>query len=337
MAATRPDAPLVSVLTPVHNGAAHIEECIASVLRQTYPSWTYTVVDNASTDGTPELVERRAREDPRVRLLRFEEHVDANENHNRAFACLEPEAVYCKIVQADDWLYPDCLERMVETAESADAIGVVGAFWLREARVEGVGMPDWGARVSGLEVLRRALLGGPYVTGAPTATLLRADLVRRRQPFWGLDLWHSDTEALYWLLTQSDFGYVRQVLTFSRRQPGARSALSTRINTYGPENILFLLRYGPGVLEPADYRRRLRFELRRYLSWHLRQAAKPSRAADAIFFDYHRRVIGQVEREAADEPMVRGAMSVVRALLARERFTSRLVWSVGRPRIGAPK
>ena len=325
MATTRLDTPLVSVLTPVHNGAAHIEECIASVLRQTYSSWTYTVVDNASTDGTPELVERQAREDPRVRLLRFEEHVDANENHNRAFACLEPGAVYCKIVQADDWLYPDCLERMVETAESADAIGVVGSFWLREARVGGVGMSEWGGRVSGLEVLRRALLGGPYVTGAPTATLLRAELVRRRRPFWNVDLWHADTDALYWLLTQSDFGYVRQVLTFSRRQPGARSALSSRINTYGPENILLLLRYGPVALEPAEYRRRLRFELRRYLSWQIRQVAKPSRVADAAFFEYHRRAIGQVEREAAGEPLVHATTAVVRRLLAREEIARRVV------------
>ena len=45
------DTPLVSVLTPVHNGAAYVQECMESVARQTYSTWSYTVVDNCSDDG----------------------------------------------------------------------------------------------------------------------------------------------------------------------------------------------------------------------------------------------------------------------------------------------
>ena len=63
------EMPLVSVLTPVHNGAPFIEECMTSVLRQTYANWSHTVVDNCSTDGTSELVAAVARTDSRVRHL----------------------------------------------------------------------------------------------------------------------------------------------------------------------------------------------------------------------------------------------------------------------------
>jgi glycosyltransferase involved in cell wall biosynthesis len=316
--------PLVSVLTPVYNGAAYIEECMKSILQQTYPNWSYTIVDNCSTDETPEIVERIAHTDSRIRYVRFEEFVEANENHSRAAAAMEPESVYCKFVQGDDWIYPECLERMVERAESADSIGIVGSYRLHQDTVELVGLPYSRTVVPGTEVLRQCLLGGPYVTGSPTATLLRSDLVRRRTPFYDTSYWHADTEAAYRFLAQSDFGYVHQVLTFSREQQGTRSSQAGRVNTYDPENIRFLLRYGPIALSEAEYRAKLRLELRRYLYWHARQALKPSRASDREFFDFHWTATERIMREGGEDPRIRRTMQLVRALLHRDRVLNRV-------------
>ncbi len=318
------DLPLVSVLTPVHNGAKYIEECVTSVLRQTYANFSYTVVDNCSTDATAEVVEKCARKDSRVRYLRFDELVDATENHNRAIAAMDDDSIYCKFVQGDDWVFPECLERMVDRAESADSIGVVGSYRLKEDTVDLVGLPYATTVAAGSDVLRQCLLGGPYVTGAPTATLLRSDLVRRRAPFYDAHYWHSDTEAVYWLLTQADFGYVHQVLTFSRRQPDARSAFADRVGTYSPENIRFLLLYGPKVLAPHEYRAQLRLELRRYVAWHARQVPKPSRTPDSEFFAFHLDESESILRESDGDPSVRAAMVVVKALLSRGRLLDRV-------------
>ena len=67
--------PLVSVVTPVYNSVNSIEECVRSVLAQTYANFEYIIVDNCSTDGTPDLVAAFAAEDSRIRLLQPDEFV----------------------------------------------------------------------------------------------------------------------------------------------------------------------------------------------------------------------------------------------------------------------
>jgi glycosyltransferase involved in cell wall biosynthesis len=308
---------LVSVVTPVHNGATYLTECIESVLRQTYANFDYTVIDNASTDATPEIAARFARSDSRVRHLRFDEFVGINENHNRAFRAVHPESEFCKVVQADDWLYPECLERMVEVGESAETIGLVSAYRRWGDEVDLVGVPYSKTLIGGREILAQSLTGGPYVTGGPTALLYRSRFVREREPFYQYAFEHADTEAAYWLMSQHDFGCVHQVLTFARRQPGARMEWAGNVSTFLPENIRLLRRYGPAVLEPERYRHQLRLELRRYIWFHARQFPKPSRLSDKRFFSVHRGEIAGILEEGGPDTEVQAAMLLVKAMLLR--------------------
>ena len=60
---------LVSICTPVFNGENFIENCIKSVLSQTYRNFEYTIIDNASTDKTPWILEKYQKKDSFYRLL----------------------------------------------------------------------------------------------------------------------------------------------------------------------------------------------------------------------------------------------------------------------------
>ncbi|MBV9171190.1 MAG: glycosyltransferase, partial [Chloroflexi bacterium] len=91
-------APLVSVVTPVYNGAEHLAECIESVLRQTYPNWEYVIVDNASSDGSADVAEHYSARDSRIRVIRAREFVDVHRSHNRALRASDARSRYCKVI-----------------------------------------------------------------------------------------------------------------------------------------------------------------------------------------------------------------------------------------------
>lgn len=312
-----PAEPLVSVVVPVYNGAEYLDECLTSIRDQTYERWTCVVVDNASTDDTAKIAERHTSADERFVHRRFDEFVSATDNHNRAFAAVDPDSEFCKMVQGDDWLYPECLERMVEAGLAHPTAGIVSAYQLWGDNVHLNGLPYATTFVPGREALRATLRGDYNVTGGPTAHMMRSRWMREREPFWEHGLRHQDTEAALWLLSRHDLAFVHQVLTYARKQAGARSDWSIRMRSDRAEDIVFVLRYGRSVMDDVEYRDRLRWRLRRYVRWHVRQAAHLSWLRDAEFFRFHRLKCRQILEASGGDREVAAAVAVVRLLLLR--------------------
>ena len=100
--------PLVSVVTPVYNTEEYIRECIESVLAQTYGNFEYIIVNNCSMDNTGEIAESYAKKDSRLRIYHNKQHLSQVENYNTALEQISPHSKYCKLVQADDWIFPCC-------------------------------------------------------------------------------------------------------------------------------------------------------------------------------------------------------------------------------------
>src|ERR1039458_8021732 len=109
--------PLVSIVTPAYNEEKYLAECIESVLGQTYPNWDYTIVKDCSTDGTLAIAMKYSAQDPRIRVIGNDTLVPAIANFNIALRQISSTSKYCKIVLADDWIFPECVERMVASME----------------------------------------------------------------------------------------------------------------------------------------------------------------------------------------------------------------------------
>ena len=261
---TAPSEPLVSVVTPVHNGEAYLAECIESVLRQTYSNWEYVIVDNHSTDRTGEIARNYAQQDSRVRVYATDTFLPLLANWNHALRQISPTSKYCKVVHADDWLFPECLHQMVELAEKYPSAGIVGAYRLDEDRVNLDGLKYSCGLVPGRDIGRWHFLGGRFLFGSPTSVLIRADLVWARHAFYNERNLHADTEVCFDLLRGTDFGFVHQVLTFTRRHNETVTSINRRLNTYLPSELYVLHKYGRDYLSESEYQEALRAKLRIY-------------------------------------------------------------------------
>ncbi|MFC8383699.1 glycosyltransferase family 2 protein [Nocardia sp. NPDC057272] len=166
----------VSVCVPAFNAARTIVETLESISAQDFDDLEIVVVDNASTDGTGDLV--RAFDDARIRLYTNDTTLPIEQNWNRAIELAGGELV--KLVCADDMIAPGCLSAQVESMDDS-GIAVAGAkFDVVDddgvVLARGRGLPGLVGRCSSRTVLRTLVRKLPDDV-CPTAAFLfrRAD------------------------------------------------------------------------------------------------------------------------------------------------------------------
>src|SRR5215472_1990156 len=278
--------PLVSIVTPVYNCADHFAESIESILAQTHQNWECIVVNNCSTDASAEIARSYAAKDSRIRVHDNEKFLRAVANQNAGLRLISPSSKYCKIVFADDWIFPECLQRMVAVAEEHPSVGVVGAYGLMGRQVMWAGLPYPSAKISGREVCRKYFLEDLYVFGTPHSVLFRSDLVRSNDPFYNESNLHADSEACCALVKSCDFGFVHQVLTFTRPRAGSLREFTNEINTLIVGRLHDLVTHGPDYLTPEEFKTCLDQKLSEYYEFLARSVV---RRRDKKFWEYHKR------------------------------------------------
>ncbi|UVT17874.1 MAG: glycosyltransferase family 2 protein [Nitrospira sp.] len=283
--------PLVSVLTPVYNGEEYLAECIESVLAQTYRNWEYVIVNNRSTDRTLVIAEQYAEKDKRIRIHNNSEFVGCDQNGNIAFRQIAPESKYCKMVHADDWLFAECIEQMVELAEAHPTVAIVGAYGLRNEWVSWDGIPHGTTVMTGREICRNTFLGGPYVFGSPTSTLICCDEVRKRPVFYNEANRHCDVEICFDILRDRDFGFVHQVLTFTREHIQAESTFSKRFGTDYIATLEHLTKYGRNYLSDEELDQCFRIRWKKYYEF---LGGKLLHGVDSGFWQFQRNELGRL-------------------------------------------
>lgn len=282
---TNDNGPRVSIAIPVYNGERFIADCIRSVQAQTYQNWDLVIGNNHSKDRTVAIAEEFARQDPRIRVVTYPSFVSVVESHNNAFGLISSEAKWCMVLGADDLLFPNNLEEKVRVAESHPTIGLVGSYVLEgdAVMIPCYRFPD--TFIPGREVARFRFLKNTSLFGGPSTSLLRADWVRAHQPFYNPVNYYGDLEAYLELLTQYDFGFVHQVLTYTRKGTDSRTtSYLGRVDAPAAMRMHEIKRFGAAFLTPEENAacvRRYVHAYYRYLGdnvWEMRKKE---------FWDYH--------------------------------------------------
>jgi GT2 family glycosyltransferase len=126
------EPPKVGVILVNWHGAEFTLPCVESLLKSNYPNFQIVVVDDGSTDGSPDRI---AHEYPQVELLRQPTNSGVSKARNRGIRhALDMGCEYALMMDNDTRADPGLISSLVETAESANRRAVVGPkiYWLRD-------------------------------------------------------------------------------------------------------------------------------------------------------------------------------------------------------------
>ncbi|MFJ6147070.1 CDP-glycerol glycerophosphotransferase family protein [Streptomyces anulatus] len=123
-----PVPPLLSVVVPVHNVEAYLEDCLRSVADQTLEAIEVVMVDDGSTDGSARIAAEFAARDGRFRLVR-QRNAGLSAARNTGVGHTTPTVPYLAFADSDDIVVHDAYERMTASLESTGSDLVTGNVW----------------------------------------------------------------------------------------------------------------------------------------------------------------------------------------------------------------
>lgn len=219
-------APPVAVLMAVYNDARFLRAAIDSILAQTYADFTFLIIDDGSSDATPDILAGEA--DPRVEVLR-QENAGLTASLNRGLAILRERGVrYVARQDGDDLSTADRLARQVSYLEAHPGVAACGAnarYIDFDDRVIGTSVVPLSSRLIRWE-LRRNLRGMIH-----SATTFRIDALAAVNDYRSEFRHGEDFDLFVRLAERFDLANLPQFLYRIRLDPESLSVGNQERNT----------------------------------------------------------------------------------------------------------
>lgn len=151
---------MVTIIVPVYNVEKYIEECILSVIAQTFKSWELLLVDDGSTDKSGKLCDDYSEKDERIRVI-HKSNTGVSDTRNVGLDVAQGK--YVIFLDADDYWYDHtALEKLVAAAEKYDLDIVRGEY--KAVRQDGSDLFERPLTVSKKELSGKVLKSGEFYT-----------------------------------------------------------------------------------------------------------------------------------------------------------------------------
>ena len=209
----------ISIIIPIYNSEPFLGYCIESICRQTIEKDLIEIilVNDASTDGSSEICLDYAARYEYIKVISLPENVGTSAARNRGVRLAKGE--YLFFADSDDWLGPECLQRLLSYAEETDSDFVIGRV-IAVDRGEKAGRVAW-CRVKIIKIDEDLENNFHfYATMGPWGRLIRRDIIMENNIefpedmymfediYWNVEVMHYASKAV--LLNDYDYYFLRR-------------------------------------------------------------------------------------------------------------------------------
>jgi glycosyltransferase involved in cell wall biosynthesis len=233
--------PIVSVCLPVYNGARYLAKALDSVLAQTHQDFELLIADDCSTDSSAAIIEKYAKQDPRIKAWKNETNLGHYGNYN---ACLrKASGKYIKLFAQDDILHPRIIERFVSVLNDNSHIVLVNCarIWIDASGQTIKVKTDLDKQLTKPFVRDTTLSGDKAIVstlkdatnwlGEPSSQMFRSEFLSGGfdESFRQI----GDLEYNYRLLQNGDYRFIADELCYFRKHGGSWTTTNSReLSTY---------------------------------------------------------------------------------------------------------
>ncbi|MES2568258.1 MAG: glycosyltransferase [Bacteroidota bacterium] len=217
----------ISVCIPVFNGEKYIEEAINSVLNQTFKDFELIIVDNKSTDSTVSIIKKYT--DQRITLIQNDSNIGLIPNWNKSMEHAKGE--YIKILPADDYIYPDCLQLQYAVLEQ-DIDHKISMVCGRRNIINDTGKVlfnrgfcKYRLEISGFEAINKNVRSGGNIIGEGGAILFRKEILNKTGLFNSDIFYVLDLDLWYKILLHGRLFTLPNIVSAFRVSSGSASVL----------------------------------------------------------------------------------------------------------------
>lgn len=189
--------PFISIIIPVFNAEKYLGECLDSIASQTFTDWEVILVDDGSTDSSPQLCDEYSQRDERFRTFHQE---NAGTSAARNTALEHCRGDYVTFMDNDDWwINQTCLERVVDSLRQRP----VDLLWHMSCRSDGAGSQildtqptAFGATVAQLPVADaiRFIIDHDLTTSAVWTKIVKRSLIEEHSITFPTGMRNEDTQ-----------------------------------------------------------------------------------------------------------------------------------------------
>lgn len=192
--------PEITVVVPVYNVENYVEKCLRSILDQTFRDFELLVVIDGSRDGSQAICQRVAQEDPRVRVI-VQENQGQGGARNTGIGQAQGE--WLMLVDSDDWLEPEALERSLAAGQRHNADMVIYDYQTvgPQGEVLRVFREAFPKNVPLSPAQHKDVL---FAAPCPWGKLYRTDLFRRTGVRYPSRVWYEDLRTTPKLIAASE-------------------------------------------------------------------------------------------------------------------------------------